>query len=147
MKDKQTALQTGVNSSEELLQTLLTGLSSNNSGNTGGGYMGKIADTQTQLATSQTEEQSNSNQLDRCGKELKALEADWKKVEREANDAKRNLEGMRANVDNLRRKFIETGWSAEQEQNHENELRGAKNEVRRLGEVWFPSFNQHPSKY
>ncbi|PIL32520.1 hypothetical protein GSI_05223 [Ganoderma sinense ZZ0214-1] len=135
VKDKQTALQTSVNSSEELLQTLLTGLSSsNNNGNTGGGYMGKIADAQARLATGQAEEQSSRNQLDRCGKELKALEADWKKVERDASDAKRNLETMRANVDNFRRKLEETGWNAEQEQSHENDLRNAKNEVRRLSE-------------
>ncbi|KAI1786116.1 condensin complex subunit SMC2 [Ganoderma leucocontextum] len=134
VKDKQTALQTSVNSSEELLQTLLTGLSSSNSGNTGGGYMGKIADAQARLATGQAEEQSSRNQLDRCGKELKALEADWKKVEREAGDAKRNLEAMRATVDSFRRKLAETGWSAEQEQSHENDLRNAKNEVRRLSE-------------
>ncbi|KAM5541582.1 hypothetical protein V8D89_004772 [Ganoderma adspersum] len=135
VKDKQTALQTSVNSSEELLQTLLTGLSSSNNGNTGGGYMGKIADAQARLATGQAEEQSSKNQLDRCGKELKTLEADWKKVEREAADAKRNLESMRANVDNFRRKLAETGWSVEQEQNHENDLRNAKNEVRRLSEL------------
>ena len=135
VKDKQTALQTSVNSSEELLQTLLTGLSSSKDGNTGGGYMGKIADAQARLATGQAEEQSSRNQLDRCGKDLKALEAEWKKVERDASDAKRNLETMRANVDNFRRRLAETGWSAEQEQSHENDLRNAKNEVRRLSEV------------
>ena len=56
VKDKHNALQTSVNSSEELLQTLLTGLSSSNNGNTGGGYMGKIADSQARLATGQAEE-------------------------------------------------------------------------------------------
>ena len=135
VKDKQATLQSSLNSSEELLQTLLTGLSSSNTGNTGGGYMGMIGEAQARLAVAQTDEKSANSNLERSKNELRELEAQWKKVEREAGDAKRNLEVMRANVENFRRKLAETGWSAEKEQEHENNLRNAKNEVRRLSEV------------
>ncbi|TBU44815.1 condensin complex subunit SMC2 [Dichomitus squalens] len=135
VKDKQAALQASLNSSEELLQTLLTGLSSSNAGNTGGGYMGMIGEAQARLAVAQTDEKSASSNLERSKSELKDLEAQWKKVEREASDAKRSLDAMRANVEGFKRKLAETGWSAEKEYEHENNLRDAKNEVRRLSEV------------
>ena len=78
-------------------------------------------------------------------KELKALEARWKAVEREAGDNARALDEMRAAVEKCKKKIAEMGWSTEKEQAHENAVREAKNDVRSLTEVWFSSAHAHDS--
>ena len=135
IKEKHTALQTSLSNSEELLQTLLTGLSSGGTNNTGGGYMGQLADAKARLAQASTEEEQSRVKLAMNEKELKTLEARWKEVEREAGEGKRNLEVMRAEIEKFRRKVAETGWSTEKEQHGEQALRAARNEVRQLTEV------------
>ncbi|KAI0704404.1 condensin complex subunit SMC2 [Cerioporus squamosus] len=135
VKDKHTTLQTALTNAEELLQTLLTGLSSNNPGQTGGGYMGQIADAKSRAAHAGAEQEQFKVQLQMKEKELKELEARWKTVEREASDGARNLEAMRAAVDGFKKRLAETGWSDEKEQAHEAALRDAKQEVRRLTEI------------
>ncbi|KAI0641717.1 condensin complex subunit SMC2 [Trametes meyenii] len=136
VNDKNKDLQTKLTTAEELLQTLLTGLSSNNSGNTGGGgYMGQLSDARTRAAQASAEEEQSRVQLTMAEKELKALEARWKAVEREAGEGARQLEAMRGDVDKMKRKIAETGWSNEKEQAHTVAIRDAKEEVRRLTEV------------
>ena len=135
MKDKHTALETALASKDELLQTLMTGVSSNNDGNSGGGYLGQIADARGRISQGNAEEEQANRKLDMAQKELKSLQDSWKTVEREAKDAARNLDGMRAAVEDLKKKMGQTGWSAEKEQAHETALRDAKNECRRLTEV------------
>lgn len=68
-------------------------------------------------------------------KELKALEGRWKEVEREAGDGKKNLESGRAEIDKLKRKVNECGWSADKEREGEIALRTAKGEFRQFTEV------------
>ncbi|RPD56886.1 condensin complex subunit SMC2 [Lentinus tigrinus ALCF2SS1-7] len=135
VKDKQTSLQTALTSAEELLQTLLTGLSSNNTGQTGGGYMGQIADAKSRAAHAGAEQEQFKVQLQMKERELKDLEARWKAVEREASDGARNLQAMNAAVEGFKKKLSETGWSEEKEQAYESALRDAKQEVRRLTEI------------
>ena len=135
MKDKQNTLQTALTSAEELLQTLLTGLSSNNTGQTGGGYMGQIADAKSRAAHAGAEQEQFKVQIQMKEKELKELEARWKAVEREASDGARNLEAMSAAAEGFKKRLSETGWSEEKEQTYESALREAKQEVRRLTEV------------
>ena len=93
VRDKHAALEKTLASAEELLQTLLTGLSSNNDGNTGGGYLGQIADARGRASEARAEEEQANVKLQMSEKELKALQERWKAVEREANDGARKLEG------------------------------------------------------
>ncbi|KAI0919976.1 hypothetical protein AcV5_001907 [Taiwanofungus camphoratus] len=130
VKDKHTALQTELSNAEELLQTLLTGLSSSGASNTGGGYMGQLADAKARLAQASTEEEQSRVKLGMSQNELKALEARWKEVEREAGEGKKNLQAMRAEVDSLKKKLSASGWNEEKESEREAALRTAKAEVR-----------------
>ena len=97
--------------------------------------MGQLADAKARLAQASTEEEQSRVKLGMSEKELKTLEARWKEVEREAGEGKRNLEAMRAEIEKFRKKVAETGWSAEKEQEGEQALRAARNEVRQLTEV------------
>ncbi|KAG1760257.1 condensin complex subunit SMC2 [Suillus occidentalis] len=116
VKAKHNDTQGSVSKSEELLQTLLTGLSSSNTGNSGGGYMGQLADAKARMAQGSAEEEQNRVKLNMSEKELKVLEAKWKDVEKEAGQGKRNMENMRTEAEKLKRKVADCGWSAEQEQ-------------------------------
>jgi structural maintenance of chromosome 2 len=136
IKDEHTALQNTLSTQEELLQTLLTGVTSGSSTNTGGGgYMGQIADAKVRLAQATTEEEQSRRQLTMSEQELKGLEARWKEVEREAGEGKRNLEATRLDVEKFRKKVADSGWSQEKEQQGQAELNAAKNEIRRSTEV------------
>ncbi|KAI0776981.1 condensin complex subunit SMC2 [Trametes elegans] len=136
VKEKQNALQAKLTTAEELLQTLLTGLSSNKDGNAGGGgYMGQLADARTRAAQASAEQEQSRVKLGMAQKELKAIEARWKAVEREAGDNARALDEMRAVVEKCKKKIVEMGWSTEKEQAHENAVREAKNDVRSLTET------------
>jgi structural maintenance of chromosome 2 len=123
-------------SNEELLQSLLTGLGAS-SGAGGGGYLGQLADARARLAQAQAEEEQGNVKLAMVKKELKALEAKWKEVEREAGEGRGNLERKRKEVETLRVKVEKSGWSAEKEKKLEEQLRQARLEERRLREVWF----------
>ena len=117
------------------MQSLLTGLSSNNGANSGGGFLGQIADARKEAAQAGAEQTQAEKKLQLAQEKLKELDKQFKTVEREAKDGARNLENMRAAVESLKRNLAGTGWSAEQEQAHDTALRDAKNEVRRLTEV------------
>ena len=136
LKEKHTTTQTGLSNAEELLQTLLTGLSSSGTGNSGGGgYMGQLADAKARLAQATAEEEQSKVKLGMSEKELKTLESRWKEVEREAGDGKKNLEAMKAEVDKFRRRVDECGWSADKEREGETALRTAKDQARQFTEV------------
>ena len=94
-----------------------------------------MADSKARLAQASTEAEQSRVKLGMSEKELKTLEARWKEVEREAGEGKRNLEAMRAEIEKFRKKVAETGWSTEKEQEGEQALRAARNEVRQLTEV------------
>ncbi|KAH8105378.1 condensin complex subunit SMC2 [Cristinia sonorae] len=134
VKDKHTELQTALSNSEELLQTLLTGLSSSSSTKTGGGYMGQLADARARVAQAATEQEQCLKKAGMKEKELSGLQAQWKKVEREAGDGKKQLENMRVEVEKFQRKVAETGWTVEREQEVEGALREARSAVRQLTE-------------
>ena len=139
IKEKHTELQTTLTTSEELLQTLLTGLSSRKEGQNGGGYMGQLAEARSRIAQAETEAEQSRVKLGMNEKELKALQAKWKEVEREAGDGRRQLDAMQAEVAKFKKKVADSGWNSEKEQEVENALREARLEVRRLTEV-----NIHP---
>ncbi|KAI0728952.1 hypothetical protein C8Q72DRAFT_347915 [Fomitopsis betulina] len=132
VKDKHTALQTALTNSEELLQTLLTGLTSKGTSNSGGGYMGQLADAKARLAQASTEEEQSKQKLAMSQKELKALEARWKEVEREAGEGQKRLKAMQAEIDSFRKKVAECGWSAEKEREGDMAIRDVKALIDRL---------------
>ncbi|KAF7981509.1 hypothetical protein HWV62_33069 [Athelia sp. TMB] len=127
--------QVTLDTAEELLQTLLTGLSSTGTGNSGGGgYMGQLADAQARLAHAAAEEEQGRVKLSMGEKELAALEVRWSAVAKEAGDGKKKLENMRAEVEKFERRVAECGWSEEKEREGEAALRAAKAEVRQLAD-------------
>jgi structural maintenance of chromosome 2 len=133
--DKHKLLQDTLNNSEELLQTLLTGLSSSNTGQSGGGYMGQLADARARLAQAAAEEEQSKLKLASAEKELKALQARWKEVEREANDGKKNLEAMKAEVEKFRKRVDQCAWDEEQDRELETNLNAARSAARSASEV------------
>ena len=136
VKAEHTENQKTLTTAEELLQTLLTGLSSSGIGNSGGGgYMGQLADAKAKLAQATAEEEQSRVKLGMGEKELKVLEGRWKEVEREAGDGKKNFEKVKAETEKFKRKVEESGWSAEKEREGVDALRAAKGEERRLTEV------------
>lgn len=135
VKTSQDATQATLTNSEELLQTLLTGVSTSNTGNTGGGYLGQIAEAKARLAQGAAEEEQNRLKLLMNEKELKALEARWKDVEKDAHQGQQNLTKMKAELDKLKRQLAECGWSAEQQQQCDIELRTARGVVSERTEV------------
>ncbi|KAG5645320.1 hypothetical protein DXG03_006509 [Asterophora parasitica] len=133
VKEAHTASHTKLMAAEELLQTLLTGLSSSNT-NTGGGYMGQLADAKARIAQGQAEEEQSKVKLAMSERELKALEARWKEVERDAREGQKALEAKRKAVDEWRIRLGKCGWSEEKETAAEEKLRSAKAEVRVLSD-------------
>ncbi|KAI0698009.1 condensin complex subunit SMC2 [Cytidiella melzeri] len=128
--EKHKTLQDTLTSSEELLQTLLTGLSSMSSGQSGGGYMGQLADARARVAQAAAEEEQSRVKLASAQKDLKALQARWKEVEREANDGKKNLAAMKSEVEKFRQRVQQCAWNEEQDLAIEEGLRDARNAVR-----------------
>lgn len=135
VKTSHDAVQANLASAEELLQTLLTGVSTSNTGNTGGGYMGQIADAKARQAQAAAKEEQNRLKLSMSEKELKVLEAKWKDVEKDAHQGQQNLVRMKGELDKLKRQLADCGWSAEQQQQCDIELRTARGEVRQRTEA------------
>ncbi|KAF8501209.1 condensin complex subunit SMC2 [Gautieria morchelliformis] len=134
-KEKQTSTQTALTTNEDLLQSLLTGLSSSSNNATGGGgYLGQLADAKARLAQGTAEEEQTRRKLSLREKELVDLEAKWKKVEKEAGDGRRGLEAARKELDGVRKKVDATGWSLEKDAQVEAEMRRAKSDVRGMTE-------------
>ncbi|KAJ3479001.1 hypothetical protein NLI96_g9374 [Meripilus lineatus] len=134
IKEKHATLQAALDNSEELLQTLLTGLSSSKDNTTGGGYLGQLADAKARIAQGAAEEEQGRVKLSMAEKDLKGLEARWKDVEREASEGKRQLSTAKANVEKMKQKVAESGWSSEKDEQVERELQTTRNSVRRLRE-------------
>ncbi|KAF5375839.1 hypothetical protein D9615_008170 [Tricholomella constricta] len=134
VKEQHTAAGNKLSAAEELLQTLLTGLSSNNTNNSGGGYMGQLAEAKGRLAHGQAEEEQSKVKLAMSEKELKTLEARWKEVERDAREGQKALQAKRAAVEECHRKLQNCGWNQEKETVLEEKLRNAKAEVRSLSD-------------
>ncbi|KAG6836670.1 hypothetical protein H0H93_005088 [Arthromyces matolae] len=119
---------------EELLQSLLTGLSSSESNASGGGYMGQLATARARIAQGQAERKQCTVKLEMNEKELKTLQARWKEVERDARDGQKNLAVKKSAVDECRKKLEKCGWDEQKEKAGEEKMREAKAVVRRLVE-------------
>ncbi|KAF8207243.1 condensin complex subunit SMC2 [Mycena galopus ATCC 62051] len=134
VKDKHTGLTDKLATAEELLQSLLTGLSNNkdNKATGGGGYMGQLATARQQAAQAAAEEKQSRVKLGMSEGELKTLEARFKTMEREAGDGRKKLEGMRATVEACRNKVAQCAWSEEKERASEGGLQELQVQVRSL---------------
>ncbi|KAL0572416.1 Structural maintenance of chromosomes protein 2 [Marasmius crinis-equi] len=134
LKDVNTTMQDKLKSDEELLQTLLTGLSSNNAnaGSGGGGYMGQLQAARSRRTQASAEEKQLKNKVEMTQKELRDVEVQWKKVEKDAGEGKKRLETMQGVVNECRRKLGACGWTEEMEKEGEAKLDGLNNEVERL---------------
>jgi hypothetical protein len=136
VKEKHTATQNSLASSEDLLQTLLTGLAGTSAQSTGGGgYMGQIADARSRLAQAAAEEEQIRVKLDMSRRELGELEKRWKAVEREAGQGERDIKKMQVEVETLRKKADSTGWNEEKEHVSVEALRNAKGDANRCIQV------------
>ncbi|KAG8946963.1 Structural maintenance of chromosomes protein 2 [Tulasnella sp. 424] len=136
VKDAQTAAQGKLATSEELLQTLITGLASsqNNNNSSGGGYLGQIAAAQKRAADAKTEEDGAKMRLTMVEKELKEKEAKKRQLEKEGGEGQKALERGRKEIEALRQRTGATGWSAEKEDEAGRKVSAAREEVKRLSE-------------
>ncbi|KAJ6544185.1 condensin complex subunit SMC2 [Mycena capillaripes] len=134
VKDKHTGLNDKLVTAEELLQSLLTGLSNNKDNKTtgGGGYMGQLATARQQATQAAAEEKQSRVKLGMSEGELKTLEARWKVMERDAGDGRKKLEAMRVTVDGCRNKVTQCAWSQEKEKTSQGRLQELKVQVQSL---------------
>lgn len=67
--------------------------------------------------------------------ELKSLEAKWKGVERDAENGRKKLDAISAEVEQLKKLVADSGWGEEAEKRSQQELDDARREYRNLMEV------------
>jgi structural maintenance of chromosome 2 len=137
IKEKHTAFEAKLSSDEELLQTLLTGLSSKGAKNQGGGYMGALADARARIAQGAAEEQQSKVKLGMSEKELAELEQRNRAFAKEAEASMKKIANIKAAVQAMEAKIANCGWSQEKDQNLERQLREAREELKNLTEVCF----------
>lgn len=99
--------------------------------------MGQLAEARSRIAQGEAEEEQSKVKLGMSEKELKTLEGRWKEVEKEAQKGKKNVEAMKASVEDYRKKVASSGWNEEMERAGDAKLRDAKAEVRTLNDVRF----------
>jgi structural maintenance of chromosome 2 len=102
---------------EELLQSLLTGLSSSNtnSNTSGGGYMGQLSAAKANLSRLSAEEEQLKNRLGMVKKEIATKEGEWKKVEAEARKVRSELKKEEKELEGLKKKLEGCKWNEERE--------------------------------
>ncbi|KAF8337439.1 condensin complex subunit SMC2 [Cantharellus anzutake] len=132
-KESHQASQARLASSEELLQTLVTGLSSAQNASSAGGYLGQLAEAKARLTSASAAEEQIKMRIEIVEKELKEKEAKWKTMEKEAKDGSKALEKARSEMEALTSKLQSTGWDLEKEE-ASNRIKDAKEDVRSLTE-------------
>ncbi|KIY44458.1 condensin complex subunit SMC2 [Fistulina hepatica ATCC 64428] len=154
IENEHKAAQAKLSSAEELLQTLLTGLSSNAKTATvtgggkqdfshssrliahqdnQGGYLGQIADAKSCATAAAADEQQSQVKLDMAQKELATLEKRFKEVKNEVNDNAARLERLRGEADAVRTQLERCGWNQEQEEQGTQALENLKHQIRLVG--------------
>ncbi|KAK4685777.1 structural maintenance of chromosome 2, partial [Tremellales sp. Uapishka_1] len=98
--------------SEELLQTLLTGLSSNASGDDegAGGYLGQLAEAKARSAAAGTEAEQAKVKVQLAEREIKEKEPRAKKAEKEGEGVLKDLEVKRKEVEKMSKRVEGAGW-------------------------------------
>jgi len=67
--------------------------------------------------------------------ELKTLEAKWRDVERDAQDGRKKLDVISAEVEKSKKQVVDSGWSEDAEQRSQQQLNDARRDYRNLTEV------------
>ncbi|ODO05464.1 hypothetical protein I350_04514 [Cryptococcus amylolentus CBS 6273] len=116
LKDAYDAGQSELNKQEELLQSLITGLSSSKTDDeNAGGYLGQLAEAKARLATAGTEAEQAKVKISMAEKELKDKEPRAKKAEKDGSGLIKELETKRVQVEKLREMVGKAGWNEDQE--------------------------------
>lgn len=116
MKDAYDAGQSELSKLEELLQSLLTGLSSNkNDEENAGGYLGQLAEAKARLAAAGTEAEQAKVKIGLAEKELKEKEPRAKKAEKDGEGLIKELAAKRTQLEKLRKQVESAGWDEQQE--------------------------------
>ncbi|SNX83715.1 probable SMC2 - chromosome segregation protein [Melanopsichium pennsylvanicum] len=106
-----------VNKQDELLQTLLTGMtsSSKNKEGSAGGYMGQIAAARAEETAAGTEIEQSKLRIGHLEKEVKQKEPLAKKAQKDAAGLMNELESCRTAVQQLEAQMDKLGWDDEKE--------------------------------
>ena len=119
---------------EELLQTLITGMSSSASDSTAGGYMGQLATAKSRVSTISAESDQAKVRIGHLNKELKEKAPQARKAEAEGRGLVDELARARAAVTKLEGEISASGFS-EEDENRLTEIRNqAQKAVRELTE-------------
>ncbi|WWC72293.1 uncharacterized protein I206_106255 [Kwoniella pini CBS 10737] len=103
--------QTELNKLEELLQSLITGLSSNKEDDeNAGGYMGQLAEAKAKLAAAGTEAEQAKVKMGLAEKEIKEKEPRAKKAEKEGEGLIKELAAKKALAEKLRKQVENADW-------------------------------------
>ncbi|KAL1747405.1 RecF/RecN/SMC [Schizophyllum fasciatum] len=133
IKKKGEDFQAKIDENENLLSTLLTGLSNSSTKNAAGGYLGQIAAAQKRLTDASAEEKQLKTKLSMKEGELGQLQGRWKQVEREVSGGQQKAEALRAEVQGLEEQVESCGWNAEKDQQAQADMRETQSRVRELG--------------
>lgn len=136
MKDKHDTAQTALGNAENLLQSLLTGLSGQQGGaGGGGGYLAQLADARARQERAVAEETQARKRVEMGGKELREKQARAKELEREAGEGKKTLEKVAREVEEMKTRMDKTGWNADKEREVEAAIGNARAEARKHRDV------------
>jgi structural maintenance of chromosome 2 len=122
---------------EELLQTLLTGLSasSNGEGEAAGGYMGQLAEAKSRLALAGTEEEQAKVALTINEKELKEKEPRANKAAKDGEGGLQRLSKEKDRLKAITAKITQANWDDKIEYDLEAKRADLENKIADLGEV------------
>ena len=96
---------------EELLQSLITGLSSGNGDDdNAGGYMGQLAEAKARVSAAGTEIEQAKVKITAAEKEIKEKEPKAKKAEKEGESLLKELREKKAEVEKLQKKLEGGSW-------------------------------------
>ena len=135
IKKKEQDFQAKIDENENLLSTLLTGLSNSSTNNAAGGYLGQIAAAQKRLTDASAEEKQLKTKLGMKEGELGQLQSRWKQVEKEVSGGQQKADALRREVDGLESQVENCGWNAEKEQQAQADMRETQARVRELDMV------------
>lgn len=125
-----------VASDEELLQTLLTGLTSSSSDEAAGGYMGQLAEAKARLAQAGTEADQAKMRIEHGERGLKEKEPRAKKAEKEGSGLAQELEAARVTKAELEAAISKLDWDEEEEKTlleRKTEIQGKMNQLMEVG--------------
>ncbi|WWC91996.1 uncharacterized protein L201_006950 [Kwoniella dendrophila CBS 6074] len=126
LKSAYDAGQAELSKLEELVQSLITGLSSNKEDDeNAGGYMGQLAESKAKLASAGTEAEQAKVKIGLAEKEIKEKEPRAKKAEKEGEGLIKELSTKKALVEKLKKQVESSDWN----ENKERELLDSQAEL------------------